>query len=451
MGQSIFAAPGGPMKALRIIPLVIALLVFSSDAPAGKGPRGGPSFAKYEWTEVLPTDLGDNGSQPPLPFPPFWPGVGHWEPRAGLEAVELHNLLFVIGGRTPIPNAGFASIIHGDVWVSSDLGGTWGKILDDPFDITAWPNRAYHEAVTLGGHMYIMGGQNFRQDECPPGAPAPCFVSVFFNDVWRSADGFNWEEMKGLSPNDDSSHWQARAGLSAVAFKGKLWVMGGSQGDDASIGGAGRTLYNDVWYSEDGREWHEATAGVDKDDPDAIWRPRAGAVVLNKSGWMYVLGGERAFLPGPPGSPQPYFNDVWRSKNGMNWELVTDSAGWSPRPGAGCGVVADHFICMGGFNFFGNPSDVWVSRDGANWEPVSDSPWNNDPAFDCEPDPPAVTCDNIRYDFDVLTVTGGKGGLKPSIFTFGGDREVFAIPPSLPPADNWMRIENDVWRFSPAD
>ena len=74
--------------------------------------------------------------------------------------------------------------------------------------------------------------------------------------------------MKGLSPNDDSSHWQARAGLSAVAFKGKLWVMGGSQGDDASIGGAGRTLYNDVWYSEDGREWHEATAGVDKDDPD---------------------------------------------------------------------------------------------------------------------------------------------------------------------------------------
>jgi hypothetical protein len=82
---------------------------------------------------------------------------------------------------------------------------------------------------------------------------------------------------------------------------------------------------------------------------------------------------------------------------------------------------------------------------------VSDSPWNNDPSFDCEPDPPAVTCDNIRYDFDVLTVTGGQGGLKPSIFTFGGDREVFAIPPALPPADNWMRIENDVWRFSPAD
>ena len=91
---------------------------------------------------------------------------------------------------------------------------------------------------------------------------------------------------------------QGRAGLSAVSFKGKLWVLGGSQGDDLSIGGGPncRQVFNDVWYSSDGIEWHEATAGIDKDDPDVIWRPRAGAVVVVKGGWMYIIGGEQAFL-----------------------------------------------------------------------------------------------------------------------------------------------------------
>jgi hypothetical protein len=193
--------------------------------------------------------------------------------------VQLANNLFVIGGRSPIPNAGFASIIHGDVWRSTDLGQSWQAVFLDPADTLLWPNRAYHEAVTLGEYMYIMGGQNFEAAECAPGQPEPCFASVFFNDVWRSMDGANWQEVKGLSANEDTGHWQGRAGLSAVSFKGKLWVMGGSQGDDESIGGSGRTLYNDVWYSTDGSEWQEATAEIDKEDP----RKQIGCTFLGAS------------------------------------------------------------------------------------------------------------------------------------------------------------------------
>lgn len=139
----------------------LSLLCFvSASSLAANGPRGGPSFGHYEWTEVLSTDLGANAF---LPVPlPFWPGVNHWEPRAGLEAVELNNRLFVIGGRTPIPNLAFASIIHGDVWSSDDLGKTWGKILDDPVDQLFWPNRAYHEVIAAGHYMYLLGGQNFN-------------------------------------------------------------------------------------------------------------------------------------------------------------------------------------------------------------------------------------------------------------------------------------------------
>ena len=77
---------------------------------------------------------------------------------------------------------------------------------------------------------------------------------------------------------------QGRAGLSAVSFKGKLWVLGGSQGDDTSIvpGGAEdcRDFFNDVWYSQDGLEWHLAM-------DDAPWEARAGGVAVVKGGWLY--------------------------------------------------------------------------------------------------------------------------------------------------------------------
>lgn len=422
------------------------LFIYSSSI--AKGPKGGPSFADYEWTEIVETDF-------------LTPD--RWEPRAGLQAVELHNHLFVIGGRTPLPPTQqnpFASLIHGDVWVSSDLGETWFELIDDAQSAGLWKNRAYFEAVTKDGYIYIMGGQNFTTF-----VPGPPFVlpSEFFKDVWRSKNGVDWEPMTSdaewatfpekCQPPFGPPVSQGRAGLSAVSFKGKLWVLGGSQGDDTSLipGGGGedcRDFFNDVWYSQDGSEWHLAT-------DDAPWEARAGGIAVVKGGWLYYMGGEKGFV-----AETDYFNDVWRTQDGMNWEKVMTSPEgqrWSPRPGHKCSVVANHFVCMGGFGTPFNPSDIWVSKDGADWTKVSDTPWNNNPisnVFACPPPLPPLApdliCDNVRYDFDMLTVSGGKGGMKPSIFTFGGDREVFfPIPDYLPP--NFMRVENDVWRYSPQE
>lgn len=402
------------MRLIKPVCCFAALLLFSNSILYAGGPKGGPSFESYEWTEIRPTQF----------FNPL-----HWEPRAGLQAVELHNMLFVIAGRSPkdtdIPRD---SLIHGDVWVSHDLGVNWVELLEDAEAAGLWRNRAYFEAVTQGNHMYILGGQNFVTQPAPPFfcdawppqlGPCPEFITAsdFFNDVWRSTDGVNWQEMTSDAP------WEARAGLSAASFKGRLWVMAGSQNDDASIGGLDRKFFNDVWYSKDGSQWHAATM-------DAPWEARAGGVVLVKGGWLYLLGGEKGFT-----DPADYFNDVWRTRDGKHWELVTDNAGWSPRPGHKCSVLDNHFVCMGGFGIPFNPMDIWVSKNGANWSKVSDSPWN------------AMSPDDIRYDFDMLTVKGGMGGLKPSIFTFGGDRETFILPPEV----NFFRVENDVWRYGPME
>lgn len=434
------------MSLIKATGVCLTLFLLHSSVIA-KGPKGGPSFTNYEWTEIVETDFL---------------AADRWEPRAGLQAVELHNHLFVIAGRTPNPTDDnpFASTIHGDVWVSPDLGNTWVELLEDAESAGLWKNRAYFEAVTQGGYIYITGGQNFTT--FIPGFPPTIIPSEFFKDVWRSKDGVEWVLMT------DDAEWsmlpqatnppgicgppisQGRAGLSVVSFKGKLWVLGGSQGDDLSIGGGPncRQVFNDVWYSQDGSEWHMATG-------DAPWEARAGGVALVKGGWLYYMGGEKGFT-----GEDDYFNDVWRTKDGMTWQEVTgpDGAGWSPRPGHKCSVLANHFVCMGGFaaldpfppNFDTNPSDIWVSKDGADWVQVSDSPWNNDPYYtDCIfaiPPQLPIACDDVRYDFDILTVSGGKGGMKPSIFTFGGDREIF-----VPIPGNEFRVENDVWRYSPGD
>ncbi len=383
------------------------------------------SVERSKWTEVNPE--------------------AEWAARAGLQVVELGNIFFLMGGRTPIdpaivPVPG-ASVIWSDVWCSRDLGRSWQKLVetDDP---SHWPARAYFQAVTKGDSMYVLGGQNFNlvpNPGCaflPPGVPCdPPLVpaSQFFNDVWRSENGRDWVQLTA------NAGWHGRAGLSSVVFQGEIYVLGGSFNDDSSIVGGppARVYFNDVWKSRDGANWVPMTT-------NAPWAPRAGAAVVEKGGFIYLLGGEDGFLcdTNRPDRCPPYYNDVWRSRDGANWELVTAAASWPSRPGHQAVVLANNMYLFGGFGISkdptdpfkpSNPMDFWVSRDGANWRLLSNSPWN------------ATTPEEIRYDFKALAVKGGRGGLLPSIFTFGGDRETF----NFADPSNYLRVENDVWRFSP--
>lgn len=386
----------------------------ASGAPGpGTTPRGAPDVGAYAWTEV--TDDAP------------------WGGRAGLQAVELGNRLYVLGGRTPrppqFPPIPGDSDIWSDVWASDDLGATWRQVLPHG-GADHWSPRAYFQALTKNGRMFVLGGQDFEvvpnPVPCPPFVPfCPPFVSQsdFFSDVWSSDDGVHWTELT------DDAGWHGRAGLSAAVFRDELYVLGGSFNDDSSIVGGPpvRVYFNDVWRSRDGRTWTRVTES-------APWAPRAGAVAAVKGGWLYVLGGERGFTCEPlPGCQPPYFNDVWRTRDGATWEQVTPAAGWSPRPGHQCVVLLDRFVCFGGFGLLANPMDVWTSTDGAAWEQVSDAPWN------------ATGPDEVKYDFDVLVAQGGPGGLRPSIFTFGGDRETFDFSDPL----NWLRVDDEVWRLSP--
>ena len=371
---------------------------------------------------------GEHGQKPSVGWTEVQPSAP-WSPRAGLKVVSLGDRFYLMGGRTPnppsFPPVPGDSVIWGDVWMSKDRGSTWNQLLasDAPGH---WAPRAYFGAVTKGEAMYVLGGQDFVvvANDCPPFVPdCPPFVSrsTFFNDVWRSRDGVRWTQMTDHAP------WAGRAGLSTVVLRDEIYVFGGSQNDDSAvIGGPPQRIYfNDVWKSRDGRTWKKLA-------DHAPWSPRAGAAAVTKGGYIYLLGGENGFVCEPlPFCAPPYFNDVWRTRDGVTWELVTPAAGWSPRPGHACEVAAFHIVCFGGFGLLQNPVDMWASFDGARWVRLPTPPWN------------ATSPDQIKYDFAALSVAEGIHGVPTAIYTFGGDRETFDFTDPT----NFLRVDNDVWRY----
>ena len=250
-----------------------------------------------------------------------------WKPRDSSGEIVFRDQLWLLGGWFD----SFQSPPR-DVWSSSD-GREWKLIETD----APWKYSDLPMTIAFRDRMWFMGGwTNGRL----PGHGAT-------NEVWSSADGKKW---------DLESHaaWTPRIASAVVEFKGKMWVLGGTENyyfGDAS------SLKNDVWSSADGKTWTQETAA-------AGWAPRSyhQAVVLNDK--IYVFGGGN-YVP-------EYFalNDVWSSSDGKNWELVTEHAEWSPRLWFSSVVYRDRMWVVGGWS--GNPhknwGDVWHSRDGKQWK-----------------------------------------------------------------------------------
>ncbi len=400
--------------------------VVESTVEATTAPTAPETTAAVTTTSAAPTTVAETTTTvAPVDIATFgWSLLADgapWGGRAGLRVVELSDrariqpsatavdgTLFVIAGRTPrdspIPGD---SDLWGDVWQSDDGGVSWQRVVESG---AAFPPRAYFQAVTLDDAIYVLGGQNFDFPN-----------STFFNDVWKSTDGTNWEQVIAAAP------WVGRAGLMSAVLDGAIYVFGGSINDDSAVigpTGPARQYLNDVWRSTDGENWEQVSAA-------APWAPRAGGAAVVKDGRLYLLGGEAGFLCAPfPGCDLPYFNDVWSTTDGTNWEQVTEAAGWSARPGHSCELLADQIVCFGGFRPDGNPVDMWVSETGVDWTLLDATPWN------------ATTPEQARYDFDSISTTLADGS--EAILTVGGDRETF----SFGDPENWKRIDDDVWLFS---
>lgn len=211
----------------------------------------------------------------------------------------------------------------------------------------AWEPRDSQGEVVYNGYLWILGG--WHDSYSPPP-----------RDVWKSKDGKNWELVSEQAP------WKHSDLPMSLVFKDKMWMMGGWYNGRLE----GRSASNRVWSSENGKDWSLVTE-------KAGWSARCAAATVSFKGKMWILGGTSAYYYGEKDS---LLNDVWYSEDGKNWTLATAKAAWSPRAFHQAVVFNDRIYVMGGGNYdpeyFGF-NDVWSSSDGIHWrEEVSNASWH---------------------------------------------------------------------------
>jgi Kelch motif len=193
-----------------------------------------------------------------------------WSPRLASGLVEFHGRMWLLGG-TENYYFGNATSLKNDVWSSSD-GREWR--LDTAH--AAWSPRAYHQAVTLNGRMYVLGGGNY----------VPTHEAR--NDVWSSADGVNWRLETPNAP------WLPRLWFSAAIYRGRIWVLGGWSKENDNFG--------DVWHSADGKNWLQLKTST-------TWKARHEHSVYVMKDKLWVAGGHA----------KPLSSEVWSLHLPKDW------------------------------------------------------------------------------------------------------------------------------------
>ena len=268
-------------------------------------------------------------------------------PRDGAGLLSFDGKLWLLGGWNPGDKVHFPQICNSEVWSSPD-GREWTLVNPQ----APWEGRHTAGYVVHRGRMWIVGGDANQHH--------------YQNDVWSSADGVTWEL------ETDAVPWGPRVLHHTVAFDGKIWMMGGQT--LPQFAPAEERFFNDVWCSEDGREWTRVIE-------HAPWSPRGmvgGSAVLD--GRIWLLGGGTYDTPDHP--QRLFYNDVWSSADGVEWTQVSADPPCGNRSGSAfLAFDGKLWVIAGSTPEASDPpekhyatitthNDVWCSADGANWERV---------------------------------------------------------------------------------
>lgn len=181
--------------------------------------------------------------------------------------------------------------------------------------------------MQIGRHVYSFGGWAVPEES--------------YNDVYRSSGNLtSWEKLP-------DAPWHGRHVYGIANMNGFTYIVGGDN------------LHNvfDVWRTSDGKKWRLLSTNILEN------RIYYGCTV--HKGYIYIVGGSG-------------YNDVWRSRDGITWEQVTDSV---PFLKGECfaGSLASFngrlWMICGGTNGYGQGEirkEVWSSADGKEWKQEKD-------------------------------------------------------------------------------
>lgn len=284
-----------------------------------------------------------------------------WQGRRGHRAVTFDDgsgpAMFIIGGFAVNESTGYRHYTN-DIWKSTD-GLHWEEIkpATDPelTDSSDWSPRMYHACLTAnhGGtdYIYIIGGRTQIEDHNSR------YASVYFNDVWRSANVREWEKL----PNND---YGIRAEHAAVVDPGtgRIYLQGGNHGILFDSEGQETHPLPDwhyLWYSDDGISWSpvlDTTADVES----YLWRGAHNLVFYADRLWG---------MPGKTTSTMHYhfaleqYYTIWTYTESDIWEIDSRGGVMDPRHSYATVLFDNKIWFLGGFtDNTAQDNDVWTAQ-----------------------------------------------------------------------------------------
>jgi PKD repeat protein len=296
--------------------------------------------------------------------------------KGGFAAAEYKGKLWLVGG------TGYQGP-SGEAWETPD-GVTWTR--ESSPDMV--PQRIGASAVVFKDALWIIGGTTEKS-------------LILNNDVWYSGNGMNWSQIQ------PSAAFLPRNGHSITVFRDRLWLIGGNQGTETN------NLTSDIWYSDDGISWRQAT-------PAAEFSPRSGHAVFVYRDRLWLIGGWDA---------TGNLNDVWSSGDGIHWTQATASAAFARGCPANAVVFDDRMWVIQNFYVTdpGHPwitdrsRGIWYSTDGITWTKLLSSPEFFQEEYSGGPPLPIVFDNRLwvlqwhNSDTGIwYTVPGGQSSCRPT-------------------------------------
>jgi hypothetical protein len=188
-------------------------------------------------------------------------------------------------------------------------------------------------------------------------------------------------DWKVASP-DASTPWQARCFMGVLAYKDRLYVIGGArskcQEDYTGRSSCELTAtFGDIWQSAGVANIEQvgpSTSGLtlvswSKVTSSAAFGTRARSGVIVFQDLMWLMGGQ-SITESSSAIASRMYNDVWSSSNGESWTQVSVNANWSPRCGHSVAIFLSSMYVIGGSDVSRYYSDVWSSTNGILWTMV---------------------------------------------------------------------------------